>query len=210
MNGDTMDIKDYWPLNPPPENTVEAWNEMVAMRLETWQGFNQREAKEGFLKIGTPINTKQGQEMIRIIAYRVLEELAESFDSTDSDHAYEELIDAFNYLLGIFLMGKSVAPHLPRFLQEVSEESFSGTTSLHITLRHLGEATVILGVQMGDLLRNRAWMQQAQSTYFDGDLSGILRPLFSLIFRLFPSFGAFWSYYVAKDAVLQFRLRSNY
>jgi hypothetical protein len=205
-----MDIRTYWPIDEPPHNTVEVWTNLIFMRRDTFTGFAEREAKKGFLRIGIPFNTTQGQEVVRIISFRVLEELAESYDSKNPDHSYEELIDAFNYLLSIFLLGKTIDPKLAQMLQEVSEESFSGTTSMHITLRHLGEACVILGVQVGDLLRNRAWMENAQSTYFDGDLTGILRPLFAMIFRLFPSFGSFWSYYVAKDSVLQFRLRSNY
>ena len=61
-------------------------------------------------------------------------------------------------------------------------------------------------------LRNRSWQHSVQSAYFDGtnellDLAG-----FFLIFVLqyFKSWEEFACYYIAKEAVLTFRLETNY
>lgn len=205
-----MNIRDYWPLQSPPENTPETWRELIAMRLSTFQGFAEKESQRGLVQPKVNINTSKGQEIMRILAFRVIEELAESFESIDPDHAAEELIDAINYLLSIFLLGEEIAPNLEVELTTLSQEYLGTSTSKRITIRDMGQVSVVLGAHLGDLLRNRAWMTHAQSTYFDGDLLKILSPVFQTIFKQFSSFEEFWLFYVAKDNVLQFRLRSNY
>jgi hypothetical protein len=75
----------------------------------------------------------------------------------------------------------------------------------------LGELSLILG-RVGDLLRNRAWMVHPQDIHFTGReaLDKAIIYVSMIIFESFKNFEEFWRYYVAKDNVLQFRLRSKY
>lgn len=209
----TMNIRDYWPLTAPSVSDVALWQRMIAMRRETFMGFLTIEQTNGFVKAKVSLATSHGQEMVRIISFRVLEELAEAIQSENDDHYYEELIDAFNYLLSLFLLGEIQHPALAQQLTELCYDVWSRSnhyTIERLTEAHIGKAAIILGARLGDLLRNRAWMQNAQNTYFDANLFQVLYWLFFLILNRFKSFEQFYCYYIAKDSVLQFRLRSQY
>lgn len=205
-----MDIRDFWPLEVPAEHSPELWSTLIEFRRQTWTGFASIEAERGFVKPKVSPATSQGQEIIRILCFRVLEELAEAFTSEDRDHYMEELIDAFNYLLSIFLLSGKQSPDLPEYLYSVSAGALGSRRGKKIQQTDLGYVTVILGAELGDLLRNRAWMNNSQNTYFDGDLFKILEPIFILIWSFFDDYVSFWQYFVAKDSVLQFRLKSKY
>lgn len=67
--------------------------------------------------------------------------------------------------------------------------------------------------KLGDLLRNRSWMNNSQDAYFTGKpkLIELLCELTQLVYQhSFRNFDEFAKYFVAKDRVLQFRLRSKY
>lgn len=205
-----MNIQDYWPSQPEPFTSSEdQWSKLIEMRRQTFMGFAAVEAMHaGVVKPKVNFATVQGQEAIRMLCFRTLEELGESYLSEDKDHYYEELIDAFNYLLSLFCLEGNTPADLPRFLNDIASE-LAGIPP-KMDLMWLGEVTVQLGGVLGDYLRNRPWMHNAQSTYFDGDLIKLIGPTLEAILCLFPDFDLFYRYFVAKDSTLQFRLRSNY
>lgn len=203
-----MNISDLWPVETPEHNSAETWEHLLALRTETFTAFAELESKQGFLQPKVSIRTTQGQEMVRILAFRVLEELGEAHMSTSSDHYYEELIDALNYLLSIFVLTGEHDPLMHPSLARLFEEAHRPATRL--TRMQLGDVVILLGAQLGDLLRNRSWMQNTQNPYFDASLLEITAPVFSLIFANFDTFEKFWQFFIAKDNVLQFRLRTQY
>ena len=206
-----MDIRDYWvPFTGP--NDDQHWSQFIEARDATFKGFAQREASQGFINPAVSVKTTHGQEMVRILAMRVLEELAEAHQSADDDHFFEELIDAFNYLLSLHMFVKPEA--LEIYLAHISKTSlgfkWKGETRPTLKYYDLGECVIALGNNLGDELRNRAWMLNTQNSYFDGDMEKILLPVYSLILGFFKDFQHFATFFMAKDAVLQFRLRSSY
>lgn len=207
-----MNIRDYWPLTDEVPCTEEVWFSLLQMRLSTFQGFAEIEKKQGIIHPTVSVSTAHGQEVLRMLAFRTLEELGEAYLSVEPDHYYEELIDAFNYLTSALLLSGQIDEKLPALFVEAFENRNTEVVGFPPELNHgsLGKVTVMLGAELGDSLRNRAWMKNVQNSYFDLDLFKQLSAVFIFIFRLFPDFKTFWCYYVAKDAVLQFRLRSNY
>lgn len=206
-----MDIKDFWPITPTPmKNSPEEWERMIFMRQTTFIGFAEIEKEKGFIEPKISLSTSKGQEILRLLAFRTLEELSEAYESVDPDHYYEELIDAFNYLLSMFIITGKHDPNLPHNLERLSSVSLPNESNQRLTLSQIGRCTLIFGDKLGNLLRNRAWMNNAQNTYFDGDLWQIVSVIFSMILSQFKDFHHFWCYYIAKDSVLQFRLRSKY
>ena len=154
------------------------------------------------------LSTTYGQETLRLLAFRVLEELGEAHLSVDKDHYYEELIDAFNYLISLTLLEGIIYPELITQLEASTQ--VIGRHSSRMNFALIGYCTVELGGKLGDFLRNRPWMNNPQSTYFDGNLVKLIKTTLESILSLFPDPETFYKYYVAKDSVLQFRLRSKY
>lgn len=203
-----MNIRDYWPLNPPEVLAQKEWEEMVQHRLETFQGFARIEESRGFIKVKVNLSTAYGQETLRLLAFRVLEELGEAHLSTEKDHYYEELIDAFNYLLSMTFIEGKVDPKL--IDQLVASTPVIGKHPSQMNFSMIGYITVELGGRLGDYLRNRPWMNNVQNTFFDGDLVSLIKTSLEQILSLFPSQKIFYQYFMGKDNVLQFRLRSKY
>lgn len=206
-----MNIQDFLPEKVPTSSSVEIWDSLIDLRQKTFTGFLTVEANNGFLRPKVSLATSHGQEMVRILCFRVLEELAEAYDSNDREHYLEELIDAFNYLLSLFLLEGEIPSGLSEKLHQMTEKYLDpDQETVKLTLALMGNATLQLGSKLGDTLRNRAWMNHAQNTFFDGQLTELLKPVIALILSLFPDFATFYSMYVAKDSVLQFRLKSRY
>jgi len=207
-----MNIRDYWPISTE-ELSIPTWEKMLTMRLQTFQGFANIEKDRGFIQPKIHIHTSQGQEVIRMLCFRFLEEVGEAFESGEDDHYYEELIDAFNYIVSILLLAGEVPTDLAAKLTSVCivlQSETARSMEKDLTPASIGWMTISLGAKLGDSLRNRAWMNNSQNTFVDLDLFEFLLPIFSFIICLFPDFKTFYSYFVAKDSVLQFRLRSKY
>jgi len=204
----------------PFELTPQVLHHMLCVRQIRFRGFANVENGRGFIKPEASINTSSGQEMLRLLMFRVIEECSESYMADDPAHIKEEAIDAINYLWAIPILDESrwplteLADKLYRvFLSPVQATRLTWPpVTPGLTLYDLANVSLWLGGDVGDLLRNRAWMQNAQDVFFAGqtrlDLS-IARVTISL-YRLFSGWDEFARFYYAKDAVLDFRLRSHY
>ena len=75
----------------------------------------------------------------------------------------------------------------------------------------LGNHLVLAGRFLSKL-RNRSWQNNAQSLYFDGHqaLEDFVATCTQSIYTQFQSWDEFASFFWAKDAVLKWRLASNY
>jgi hypothetical protein len=225
-----MNVIDCWPEKLAPvlmENTESAWLRLFEQRRITYRGFASLEEHQGFLKIEQSLASAKGQEMVRILFARGIEEMLESRDSQDQFHFQEEMIDSLNYLMAIPLLDpyyNTVAADLAqaccagfdssmmnvlRFMkweQVYSNYDQAGTQAL---LAILDSANLML-----EKLRNRAWQNSPQSTYFDGwptviqFLSTVIRAIGKTAF--WGDWTKFVEFFMAKDAVLQFRIRSKY
>lgn len=214
-----MNILECWPtekeLTFPSDQAL--WENLIDRRIKTTMAFFELEKHKGLIIPGTHIHTSKGQEMVRLLMFRVLEESAESVLSTSVEHLREEAIDAFNYLLSIMILDQQTFPKSRLIevminLVKMVNESESSPWGEPLTPSDLGQFTLLFGGHLADTLRNRSWMNNAQDPYFSG-VNALLETLIKVGGRLltvFPVFGMFVEYYVAKDNVLQFRIKSNY
>lgn len=192
-----------WPTDTPPVCDKAAWTSLMDLRAATFQGFAAREAEKGLVSLPVGLNTARGQDIVRLYAFRALEEYVEAVEASDPDHLLEELIDSTNYWLSLYLLEGKGWP-----IERAWPVSW-GHQRPNVT--DLGLLTAKISKVM-DLFRNRSWMNNAQDVYFGGygELTQAIEYALNLISRSFPSWEVFWQFYVAKDNVLQFRLRTNY
>lgn len=213
-----MNITDsgMWPTAPYPQHsTTEVWMNLIHLRSETFDGFARIEESKGLLRRTVNVNTSHGQDLLRILWFRVLEECAESYLAVDIAHQKEEAIDAMNYLMSTALIDQSLMKPeaLGALLAFAAREVF---TSDHrpgcMRLVDLGAITKMVCGDLADTFRNRAWTNEAQDIYFAGltTLINVIKEVAEILFSQFDSFSDFWQYYVAKDNVLKFRLATNY
>lgn len=203
--------KDMWPKEePPPQNSL-AWAELLVRRQITAEGFTRiEEAKSGSLFIPTPLNTSKGQDMIRQLFWRCTEEMSESIDAVETDHVKEELIDAVNFLLIVPCLDEWTAISMEHLSEDLSTSIHFGNQDARFNQTTMQQAVISLA-RFGDNLRNRSWMHNVQDSYFEGsaDLSNLIIRVINNLTVGFK-WEDFWQYFVAKDNVLAFRLRSKY
>ncbi len=206
-----MNIRDFWPTQKElfyPDAIT--WGNILDRREKTFLGFLEVEKEKGFLKPSS-IHLPQTQDMVRILLFRTLEEFSEAIMAEDMKHHKEEIIDALNFLYSIYFLDTSYLEResVMGMLLDFSREKFFMWDKLDIM--DLGNLTYYCG-QFGDYLRNRSWMNQPQDLYFNGsaELLMLFRKITVIAFSAFESFDDFYRYYVAKDEVLQFRIRSKY
>lgn len=193
--------------------TPKGWRHVLKHRTETFRGFAAVEEKNGLLHPEMKVNSSGAQDVIRLFLMRGLEEAIEARDSIERDHFYEEMIDSFNFLSSIFIMD----PELP--LEAFSQALYRGwrdeekDVSYFFDMNHHIVMTLVHAGPLLEKLRNRSWQQNAQSTYFDGipqliEFAQWVGGSFCVAFN--HDWEQFIQYYLSKDNVLQFRLRSMY
>lgn len=208
INDVIVEVPDGWE-QPTPEMILS----MLERRKRIFRGFCQLEATQGFLAPPIALSSSKGQDSVRILTTRVLEEILESLDSSLPDHVLEELIDALNFLLAIPCLDDE-AP-LDLLASKMSEvvwpypkvrpgQDYTGAPALEAYLIHLSALL--------ESLRNRAWQKRSQSLYFDGwlPLINFVTYVWKAITEEFDTWDHFCWFYLAKEAVLQFRLDTNY
>lgn len=210
-----MNIHDFWPKTVPPpllQPTPEAFLHLLTMRREIFQAFAEIERGKGFLQREMPLASSKGQEAIRILFQRGMEEFLEAYHSKEQDHRLEELIDSINFFWSLAIIDPT-AP-LPTIARSLSDSA----TQTKVFAQYKSVLPEVLSSLMLEFhpvfekMRNRAWMNNPQSLYFDGwqELTDALAAHLSLTLGHFTSWNDFVKYYLAKHYVLDFRIRSNY
>ena len=205
-----MNIHHFFPKQEEPfENSAHNWTEIFNRREHTFRGFAEIEKDKGFIQPAVSTNTAAGQEMLRILGFRVIEEAAESLDARTWPHRKEEIIDSFNYLISMVTIDDNLQTFdaYTSMLRGITAQLFSPHhKQTPLTLTGLGNISHQIAGRLADTFRNRAWMNHAQDIYFAGGsvmrltVGGVTRTLL----QVFTDFDEFYRYYVAKDDVLQF------
>lgn len=210
-----------WPTQEEPFlNTAPQWEDVFVRRVESHAGFIKIETRRGdYVPHG--LDTPQGQNWLRLQMFKVLEELQESRMSTDPDHAKEELIDAFNYLLSLLLIDRSATP-ISREVLEIFQRTadhifFNEGLAQPPFFQKFSDAAMLLSTstftgELSDSLRSRSWMENDQDSFFRGGvllLNAVIVVAFEIM-QCFKSFDEFIRFYNAKDNVLKFRLETKY
>ena len=193
--------------------TDQSFKNLFAIRQETFEGFAKIENGRGFLDVNASLSSAKGQEMARILFMRCIEELAEAADSKDPDHLREELVDAINYAWTVALLD----PEKPNVFYQNLSSHYAHLSKSEPTPTFYYPASFI-GLSVLDLspvlekLRNRAWMNRSQSLSFEGwnELTVFLARLTRSIVCQFDDWTQFVQFFLSKDNVLQFRLRTQY
>ena len=205
---DRINIDDFMEgLGPTPELSLASCQQLVDSRMATFQAFAVIEADKGFVSYPWDLRTPKGQDISRLLFWRCVEEYAEAISATSTEHVLEELIDSFNYIsAALWAVDPNIAAEgLLAVLNSI--KNFRQDPTGH----RLGEIAYRLS-NATELFRNRAWMHNAQSTYFDG-MHIYCNAIFAVMIQIiegFKDWDEFWRYFMAKDAVLQFRLHSHY
>jgi len=214
-----MNILDYWEETKQEllafphltKSSTKSWQYLWDLRDKTWKGFAAIEEHKGIVKPRISLSTTHGQEVTRVILFRILEEGAESLLAEDRHHHLEELIDAINYLMSMFLVDDERKNWWElNVIMNTATEQVSWDEEFN--LESLGNCSLLLGGVLSDKLRNRAWMHNSQDFYFSGRkiFNSVLGQVFGELVSPFKHFEEFVTYFIAKDKVLQFRLESNY
>lgn len=204
MNIHTVTIDEVPPILLQP--TIGAWVEILHRRRKIYQGFLEVEAKKGYLRIA-PLDSAAGQENVRILLMRTLEELLESHHASASPHVLEELVDALNFFLGIHVgVPEPAYAATAGVLQQAWIARFDSTSLSFLN------SVVLAFHPLLESLRNRSWQNQVQHSYFMGSpaLFELTETLTAQLFGRFSSWEQFIDYYLRKEAVLQFRLETQY
>lgn len=198
----------------PFEDPFE-WIPLLEMRHQTFLGFANIEQAKGFVAPKASFSTSRGQEMLRILLFRVIEECVESFQSTERTHLLEEAIDALNYLLSAAMLDPRV--FTPESLSNLCHSSWNQVQlqmlwKSRLTTEDLGLISISLSGDLTDSFRNRAWMNNSQAIQFEGNeiMAIALKAVMIKLFSLFTDWSEFYRFYIAKDMVLQFRLNTSY
>ena len=230
-----MNVKDngMWvnPTTLPTQlksPTLEAVRLLLELRLKTFIGFAELEAEQGVITTELVASDKLGQDQIRLLWSRTVEELLEADEAKDWTHVQEEIIDAVNYFWAIivaestghfqsapviesFVMGwLHIASTVNPFSKALSFGEPEGTKdwSFELAVPFMRASNDLLSK-----LRNRSWQRQAQSVYFDGmpQLEHVMFELGCLVAGAFDSeWDEFVALYISKDNVLQHRLETKY
>lgn len=209
LSGITLDT-----LNPSYEQCLD----LLDLRIETFRGFAEIEEGRGFVQPKASFSTSKGQEMLRILLFRVIEEASESYDSVDLTHAKEEAIDAVNYLMSALLLDTAFFSRevLAADLLHVAEAVFGSRGHVRVSTTigqmSLGSLSYHIAGTLADTFRNRAWMEQSQAPYFEGAITAreVFRKVLVILLQVFESWEEFYKFFTAKDMVLQFRLSTKY
>jgi len=196
-------------LGETPVLSSESLKALLVVRQETFLGFMDREHNKGILFTPFDLRTPKGQDVARLFFWRCIEEYAEAISATALEHRLEELIDAFNYASAMLVGTSNI---WLGDLMEMVPESWDSPIQREVPTRvRMGTIAYELA-NVTETFRNRSWMENSQSNYFDG-MAQYRKTLFWAIRQIgkgFDSWEEFWRYFMAKDAVLKFRLRSNY
>lgn len=208
-----MNINDVT-VTVPKGNISAFFNDFLTRRHDRFTAFCETEKKNGGLVAPhVSLSTVRGQEAFRILSFRIIEEVSESIDAEDVDHKIEEVTDALNYLFSIpFLDLRVVSVEAMVTLaveKALAPQAFRSTS---LDYYDLGYISFLLGMKVGDFLRNRSWTENPQDVYFSGGhaLLSAIGDIMSILFTQFKDVEQMKWFLIAKDEVLKFRIQSRY
>jgi len=207
-----MNIHDV-KVDLPDETLREFWTRFMDLRKKRFYAFCEVEVhNNGLVQPNISLSSARGQEAFRILAFRVIEELAESIQANSVEHKLEEMADAINYVLSIPYLDLSIISSTSVLESCIFLSKPGNFLGSQLDFYDLGGVAYQLGVETGDYLRNRAWTKNAQDLYFVGarKLMECLQIILSVLFVPFVDFDQLRWYLIAKDEVLKFRIRTNY
>lgn len=215
-----MNIKDF--DAPPPPAT---WDEtLAAIFARQYELMMKYKTIEQLPDPPVPLHHQHGQRIIKDFAWRVTEELTESFEAWQKHgddyevaqlHALEELADAMHFFVELCLFaGVTVEQCLNHMQHAYPPVAQSGT--VHAGERHSAVAywTVVyqLGIAM-NFLKNKAWKTSHVPTD-EGRFREALLIAFASLVQLWASLGYemqdLHAFYFRKSEVNKFRQRSAY
>lgn len=208
-----MNIQDFMPT--VIENGPYRVSDLLDARKSSFLGFCEVEKGQGGIDPVVDLSTPEGQRNARILFARTVEELTEARESKDQDHVLEELIDSLNFAASLIYLG-GLSDWAERKLHNkldraVEEPKFSYKSTTHISESLLGQG-VYCFVDFLSTLRNRSWQNSVQHPYFMGEdeLIDALYQFWIFIIQRFDGWAHFSDFFMAKDAVLKFRLETKY
>ena len=185
-------------------------------RRQRFHEYCSIELNQGGIDVSASLSSPKGQENVRVLFSRTIEELFEAFYSESEEHYLEELIDALNFGSSILFLDADDDIVLRRMVHVASHVEALDEVTISLTKLWTPQMIVFnVGKSFSPLLeslRNRAWQKQTQQPYFTGEvqLRTAAVDLFSWIVPQFGNWKKFYSYFIAKDEVLRFRLASGY
>lgn len=215
-----MNIHQFWPqadllIDNREHVTENEVRKMLDHRTAVHRGFAELEVRKGVLAPQMDFCSTRGQEGIRILVQRTIEEFMEAYTSEDRAHVLEELVDSINYLWILALIDPN-APrdHMVKAIYDglnYTNGDWISSANKRLDIYTIGAFTYAFNGLL-EKLRNRAWMHNSQDIYFAGweDIAFALAVGTRHCRVHFNSWEEFAQYYYAKDLVLQFRLKSKY
>ncbi|TDA26214.1 MAG: hypothetical protein DSO01_05970 [Archaeoglobi archaeon] len=200
-------------MNIRPEFRQYTISDLIRLRKERFLQFLAIEEENGQIKPSLDLRTRRGQMLFRDILSRITEEILEAYHSNSMDHRKEELIDATNYLLSLYVF--TPIPEEPEkldlqtlfALRKKVWEDKAQLESLELRIFELLSREIY---SLLEQLRLRPWQQTIQEIPTEIVITDLVSTTLQLALGCFESVEEFLTYFDLKDQVLLFRLRSNY
>lgn len=197
------------------ENPIKSLEDIFAHQRELYLKYKEM---EGMDWAGDTVNihTLKGQKWLKDFLWRTTEELAESFeahisnDENGEKHAIEELADALHFFIEFCILA-GITPEDLFSLESLDPEL--GIAGEHQSvISQYWHATYALGL-IGNTLKNKPWKKHQMKTDENKFKDLTKRAFIELIDCFFihkvkPE--GIYDFYFRKNAVNQFRQRSNY
>jgi dimeric dUTPase (all-alpha-NTP-PPase superfamily) len=208
------------------ENTIRSLADIFEHQEKLFWKYKEIEGME-FTGKCVNVHTAAGQKWLKDFLWRVTEELGESFEAAveheDTNHQVEELADALHFFVEFCIIAGVTPDELPTIEECVKTTSkilgmghlsFDEADFYWSTIYHLG--------LVGNTLKNKPWKKTQMKT----DLAEFKRHLVNAYSALISCFvivhwnsdvedpeiitQEIYNFYFKKNAVNQFRQKSNY
>lgn len=208
-----MNVQSFLPNYANDDMSGYDAKTLLSLRGDVFHAFCQRESCNGGIDPACSLSMPKGQENVRVLFARTVEELLEARASEERDHFLEELIDAINFGTSILFLNHNNETLLPALSDSI--DNLFGMK--HYTASEFPFDTRIIRIldafsPLLEKLRNRAWQNGAQHPYFMGSMQirQAIYVLWAEVIACFDSPEDFKRMYMAKHDVLNFRLKTKY
>lgn len=189
--------------------------DLLILRGHTFYGYCAIETQNGGIDPSISLSLPRGQDQVRLLFARTVEEVLEAYHADDLTHFLEELIDAINFATSLLFLVDFHREETHDQANQLLDRALTSARYGTLDRIHIPEMLMQTARAMHPLLeslRNRSWMNHSQHPYFQGhkDLLAAVYHVWINILPFFESQDHFKQFYVAKDRVLQFRLATKY